>query len=267
MPRKNVLAIVSAVAAVVLAALAVWGDGQPLAILGSSLAGVAAIVWGVKAPARRTALVLMAMAAGSAALFVHFDSFWGLFVAVFVLIWAAFGLLPVMDGAWRLKAGFVVSVFLGAFVVLWPTLDSALPTASSHVPEQPAWLGALARVGRSVGSRVHCPAYIKDRITFAIAPGLDLSGGLRLVYTVEVEEAIRDKRDHFADDMRQELATLLGYHSGEGRVTREELSKLDEKVHVSEPEAAIVRLKFQATRPTRPRSTTASRRSSWPSSR
>ena len=33
------------------------------------------------------------------------------------------------------------------------------------------------------------------------------SGGMRLVYTVEVEEAIRDKRDHFADEMRQELAT------------------------------------------------------------
>ncbi len=244
MPRKNVLALLSGLAAVVLAALAVAWEGQPLAILGSSVAAVFAILWGVKTPARRTALVLMAVAVGSAALFFHFDSFWGLFVAVFVFVWAAFGLLPVMDAAWRVKAGFVVSVFLGAFVVLWPTVDSALPTANSAVPEQPAWLGSLARTGRSIASHLHCPAYLKDRITFGIAPGLDLSGGLRLVYTVEVEDAIRDKRDHFADEMRQELATTLGFHSGEGRVTRDELSKLEEKVHVAEPEAAIIRLKF-----------------------
>jgi len=32
---------------------------------------------------------------------------------------------------------------------------------------------------------------------------------MRLVYTVEVDEAIRDKRDHFADDMRLQLATAL----------------------------------------------------------
>ena len=160
-------------------------------------------------------------------------------------MWAAFGLLPVMDGAWRLKAGFVVSVFLGAIVVLWPTIDSALPTANTPVPEQPAWLGGLARAGRSVASRLHCPAYIKDRVTFGIAPGLDLSGGLRLVYTVEVEDAIRDKRDHFADEMRQELATTFGFHSGDGRVTRDELAKLEDKVHVAEPEAAIIRLKFK----------------------
>jgi preprotein translocase subunit SecD len=245
MPRKNVLALLSGLAAVVLAALSVWGDGQPLAILGSSAAAVFAFISGVKTPARRTALVLMSVAAGSAALFAHFESFWGLFVAGFVFLWASFGLLPVMDAAWRFKAGFVASVFLGAFIVLWPTLDSALPTANTPVPESPAWLGSLARAGRSVASRLRCPAYIKNGITFGIAPGLDLSGGLRLVYTVEVEDAIRDKRDHFADEMRQELATTLGFHSGDGRVTREELAKLEEKVHVAQPEAALIRLKFK----------------------
>ncbi len=78
-------------------------------------------------PPRRTALVLMTMAAGSAALFIHFDSFWGLFVAALVFIWVAFGLLPFMDGTWRLKAGFVAAVFAGSLVVLWPTVDSSAP--------------------------------------------------------------------------------------------------------------------------------------------
>ena len=166
-----------------------------------------------------------------------------------------------MDAAWRLKAGFVAAVFLGAVVALWPTVDAALPTADSPLPEASA-LFPFARAGRAVASRLHCPAYIKDRVSFAIAPGLDLRGGLRLVYTVEVEEAIRDKRDHFADEMRQELATLLGFHSGEGRVTRDELAKLDEKVHVSQPETARHPPQVQGPGRHRRSSTTASRRSS-----
>jgi preprotein translocase subunit SecD len=244
MPNKNALAILSGLAALALLAVAVYQGGDPLPVLGATAAAIGFCAWGV-APGRRGALTMMVIAAGSAALFFHFDSFWGLFVAVLVLIWAAVGLLPIMDGVWRLKVGFVLSVFLGAVVALWPSVDGLLPTASTALPEQPAWLNGLASLGRSVGSRLHCPRYIKDRVTFAIAPGLDLSGGLRLVYTVEVEEAIRDKRDHFADEMRQELATIFGFHSGEGRVTRDELAKLDAIAHVAQPEASIIRLKFK----------------------
>jgi preprotein translocase subunit SecD len=245
MYRKNVLALVSGIVAVVLAALAVWWEGQPLAILGSAVAAGAAVIWATKAPARRNALLVIVVAAGSAALFFHFDSFWGLYVSVLVAVWASFGLLPFMDAGWRIKVGFVVAVFIGAIGALWPSVDGVLPVADSPLPDGPAWLVPIARAGRAVGARLHCPLYIKDRVSFGIAPGLDLSGGLRLVYTVEVEDAIRDKRDHFADEMRQELATVMGFHSGEGRVTRDELAKLDDKMHVSQPEAALIRLKFK----------------------
>jgi preprotein translocase subunit SecD len=243
MISKNVLAVLSGLVAVALVALAVFLHGQALPVLGATAAGMGFCVWGVTTPGRRSALVVMVIASGSAALFFHFDNFWGLLVAALSFVWAAFGLLPVMDGAWRLKVGFVVAVFLGALVALWPTMDGILPTSTSTVTEGP--LRPLALAARAVGSRLHCPEYIRDRVTFAIAPGLDLSGGLRLVYTVEVEEAIRDKRDHFAEEMRQELATVLGLHSGEGRVTRDDLAKLDALVHVSQPEAALIRLKFK----------------------
>ncbi|MGH7270274.1 MAG: hypothetical protein ACREJ3_07555 [Polyangiaceae bacterium] len=244
MPKKNVLALLSAVAAVVLTALAIAWHAQPIAVIGATAAAVGAVVWGPKA-SRRSALSVLVIAVGSAALFFHFDNFWGLFVAALVFVWGAFGLLPFMDTAWRLKVGFVVAVFLGAAVALWPTVDGMLPTETSALPAGPAWWTDAARAARSVAVRLHCPEYLKERITFAIAPGLDLSGGLRLVYTVEVDEAIRDKRDHFADEMRQELATLFGLHSGEGRVTRDELAKLETKVRVRQPETAIIRLKFK----------------------
>jgi preprotein translocase subunit SecD len=221
MSNKKVLAILSGVVAIVGVALALMTQGHPLAILGASAGAVGLFTWALAPGARRNALVVMAIAAGSAALFFHFDNFWGLVTCLLALCWAACGLVPAMDGPWRLKFGFVVAVFLGAMVALWPTLHNMS------------------------GGKLPLPNYIRDRVTFAIAPGLDLRGGMRLVYTVEVDEAIRDKRDHFADEMRQELATSFGFHSGEGRVTREELSKLEDKVHVAQPETALIRLRFK----------------------
>jgi preprotein translocase subunit SecD len=170
---------------------------------------------------RRNALLLALASVIAAYLFYRADSFWGLVTACLIAVWALIGALPIMDGTWRLKVGFTTAVFLGTLVALWPTLHSM------------------------TDGKIPVPQYVKDRITFGIAPGLDLRGGMRLVYTVEVEDAIRDKRDNFANEMRQELATIFAIHSGEGRVTREELTKLEDKVHVSTPESALIRLKFK----------------------
>jgi preprotein translocase subunit SecD len=127
-----------------------------------------------------------------------------------------------MDGVWRLKTGFVLVTLAASFVCLWPSLSSA------------------------TNGKLPCPAYVKSRITFGIAPGLDLKGGGRFVYTVEVEEAIRDKRDRYADEMRQVLATEYSIHSGDAMVSQSELAQLEQKLHVSTPaaEPALLRLKF-----------------------
>ncbi len=173
-------------------------------------------------PSRRNALIVVALcAAGAYAFHRGADNFWGVVVCGLVAIWALVTMVPAMDANWRLKVGFVVVTFAAAFVALWPTLDSV------------------------TGSKLKCPAYVKNHIHFGIAPGLDLRGGLRLVYTVEVEEAIRDKTLRYADDMRGELATIFGFHSGEGIVTRDELDKLEAKVHVSTPENNIIRVTFK----------------------
>jgi preprotein translocase subunit SecD len=217
---KNVLAILSGIVAAASAALAVVLHGNPLASIVAAAGAVGLSLFGLAPGSKRTALILISMAAGAAALFFHYDNFWGLVTSGLILVWAAFGLVPSMDSVWRLKLGFVVAVFLGALVALWPTLHNMS------------------------GGKIPLPEYVRDRIGFAIAPGLDLRGGMRLVYTVEVDEAIRDKRDHFADEMRQELATSFGFHSGEARVTRDELSKLEDKVRVAQPETALIRLQF-----------------------
>ncbi len=171
---------------------------------------------------RRNTLILVALALASGYAFFRADSFWGLVVMGLIVVWSIVYMLPTMDAAWRFKVGFVAATFCAAFVVLWPTTESF------------------------TNGKLKCPAYVKDHITFGIAPGLDLRGGMRLVYTVEVEEAIRDKRDRYADEMRQELATVYQIHSGNGIITREELTKLEDKVHVSTPsDDAIVRVTFK----------------------
>jgi len=168
----------------------------------------------------RNSLLVIAAACGAGFLFYQADSFWGLVSMVLVVVMSLFLLLPVMDGGWRFRAGFVTCTFLTAVLVLLPTLNNV---SDGKVP---------------------CPAYIRERMTFAIAPGLDLRGGMRLVYTVEVEEAIRDKRDHLADEMRQSLGVLFSVHSGDGPLTRDEMTKLEAKVHVATPESALIRVRF-----------------------
>src|SRR5262249_30190573 len=74
--------------------------------------------------------------------------------------------------------------------------------------------------------------YLLSNIPFRLVRGLDLKGGLRLVYTVEVDKAIEDKRDRYYDELRQQLATTFGFHTGDKTPTVEELSKLPTKVKV-----------------------------------
>ncbi len=187
---KSTITVLTAVIAVASWAAAIFWQGHPLAILVGTAATIGTFLYGVPPGARRNALLVMATSVGCGALFFHFDNFWGLLLSGLSFVWAAFGLLPFVDGAWRLKLGFIVAVFTGALVTLWPTLNTMS------------------------GGKIPLPEYIHERVPFGIAPGLDLKGGIRLVYTVEVDEAIRDKRDHIADEMRQELATEFGHAFG-----------------------------------------------------
>ena len=171
--------------------------------------------------AKRNALIFVLLSLGAAYGFVRADAFWGVIGALSTALFVGLASLPLIDIAWRLRlATASLAIFLAA-VILWPSVEAIS------------------------GGKIKCPAYIKTNMTFAMAPGLDLRGGLRLVYSVEVEEAIRDKRDNFADDMRLELAKGFQLHSGDGRMKRESLEKLEEKVHIALPESATLRLQFK----------------------
>jgi preprotein translocase subunit SecD len=193
-------------------------------------AGLAGICL-VAALLRRThrgSFVAAALSAGSAAVAAHFDIFWA--VAVFGLgaVWALFTATSFVDLWWRVKTGFVFFLGLGAVLSVYPTYMDERFGREEHADlssDERSELETKARRGDLGLSEM-----IRSNIPFRLVRGLDLKGGLRLVYTVDVEEAIKDKRDHHYDDLRAAVATALGFHSGDKPPTVEELSKLAGKV-------------------------------------
>jgi preprotein translocase subunit SecD len=109
-----------------------------------------------------------------------------------------------MDRGWYIRFGFFASLLVVATLALWPSLDTWVPA----------------------------PRWVKKTFTGRIAPGLDIRGGLRLAYEVEVEEAIRDIRDRRADQLSDELCRALGVCSEDEPITREQREQLRQKVTV-----------------------------------
>jgi preprotein translocase subunit SecD len=109
-----------------------------------------------------------------------------------------------MDRSWYLRFLFVAALSLGAWFALWPSLDK--------------WLPAPPAIAKAFEGR--------------ISPGLDIQGGLRLMYEVEVEEAVRDRRDLRADQLQRELGELLGVIPEGETPTREQIKAAGQRVSV-----------------------------------
>jgi preprotein translocase subunit SecD len=179
---------------------------------------------------RRGVLIWAAGAAGAAAIAAHYNIFWATAVFGLMVPWALVGAFSTIDLSWRLQTGFVLFLALGAALAIYPTyhderhgrLDFGGATG-----EERGQLEADAKLGKR-GFR----EYLLTNIPFRLVRGLDLKGGLRLVYTVDVDEAIKDKRDRYYDEMRAALAKAFGFHTGDRPPTVEELGKLSDKLRV-----------------------------------
>ena len=169
------------------------------------------LVLGFGLRGHRLAMWLAAVLAASGAGAAWVSGFWPMVILGMMAVTATFSAVPVVDFSWRLRAALNLSVVSLGFLALWPTFN-----------------------GMS-GGKFPCPAYIKEHVTFRLVAGLDLRGGLRLVYTVDVEEAVKDKRDHYYEDMRVELTRVFGLHQGDERPTEEMYTKLRDKVELEAP--------------------------------
>lgn len=182
----------------------------PVVLVPLGIAFVFFLIGSVDRP-RRISLFIASTCLVAATLTLVYHAFWPMVLLSVAALWAAFTALDVIDLGWRIRAGVVLSITVAAALVLWPSLT-----------------------GMS-GGKLPCPAYIKEHNKFRLVAGLDLRGGLRLVYTVDVDEAIKDKRDRYYEQMRTELARSFGFHSGDELPSEDSLKKLREKVTLDAP--------------------------------
>jgi preprotein translocase subunit SecD len=159
----------------------------------------------------RAAWWLAAIAFASAAAGGYYDSFWTLTCFAIIGVAAFVAGLKVLDSNWRMRFGVVFGVATLAIISLWPSLESMS------------------------GGRLPCPAYVKEHVKFRLVAGLDLRGGLRLVYNVDVNEALKDRRDRHYEDMQIALSKLFELHSGDERPSEEVYAKLRSKVTLEKP--------------------------------
>ncbi len=203
----------------------------------------AVLAWVVRS--KRGVFGWAAASAAFAAVAAHYDVFWATVTFSMTMIWALFCALNTIDLAWRAKTGFVLFLALGAGVAIYPTYHDERYGREDYPADMPADqrqdLDNKAKHG-DLGVR----KWLRANIPFRLVRGLDLKGGVRLVYTVEVDRAIEDKRDYYYDQLRPALAQGLGFSAKDKQPTVEELAKLPTKVKIdkSRDQASVITVTF-----------------------
>ena len=170
---------------------------------------------GLVARGRRASSWTGAVAGGAAAFAAYHNAFWPMTLLAMIALTCALASVDLFELGWRLRFSLAASVAGLGFLVMWPTLPGL------------------------TGGKIPCPAYIQEHVAFRLVAGLDLRGGLRLVYSVDVDEAIKDKRNNYYEDMRRDAAKVLGLYEGDEIPSDEVYAKLRQKVEIDAPRKPV----------------------------
>ncbi|MCS6858525.1 MAG: protein translocase subunit SecD [Sandaracinaceae bacterium] len=110
-----------------------------------------------------------------------------------------------MNKGWYIRFSLVVVLTVIAGIVFWPSLG---------------------------GTALAPPKAIEKLVGRRIALGLDIRGGLRLVYEVEVEQAVEDRRDLRAQQVLERLCEKMGICT-EKEHTLSQLERARERVRIT----------------------------------
>ncbi|MDD9936971.1 MAG: protein translocase subunit SecD [Myxococcales bacterium] len=122
-----------------------------------------------------------------------------------------------MDRGWYVRFVFVFTLIVSAWLVLWPSLDEVAPA----------------------------PKPVSEFFTNRIALGLDIRGGLRLMYEVEVDEAVRDRRELRAEQLTREMGVRMGIVPEDETPTREQDAQIRERLTVEHLDEQAFRMTFK----------------------
>ncbi|MFO0647411.1 MAG: protein translocase subunit SecD [Polyangiales bacterium] len=105
-----------------------------------------------------------------------------------------------MNRGWYWRLGLVLASIVASFVILWPNIPGlATPWAKAKIP-------------------------------FRLNEGLDIRGGARLSYDVQIGQAIGERRNRQIEDVREQLARDFRIHRGQDRLTPDEVTQLARRV-------------------------------------
>jgi preprotein translocase subunit SecD len=192
------------------------------------------------------ATLCAAFAAGAAFLQV----FWPVPVFGLMALWALFVTTDVMSQAWRNKVGFTAAIAAAAALSIYPTVHDEVTCGDANgarknlpancpgeIAKLPAEKRELQQKASLAGNR-GMANFLLSNLSYRMVRGLDLKGGLRLVYTVDVQEAIKDKRDRYYDNLRSALAKSYKLNKKEAP-TVEEMAKLTQFLSMRKPSQKV----------------------------
>ncbi len=124
-----------------------------------------------------------------------------------------------MDRTWYIRLSIVLLAVAGAWFVLWPSIST--------------W--------------VQAPDWVTENIDRHITPGLDIQGGLRMMYTVDMDAAIEDRRNARAQQLVRRLGEKMDITADDEAPNEEQLARIRERVtpQMSRTNPRIIRLTFQ----------------------
>jgi len=126
-----------------------------------------------------------------------------------------------MDRGWYFRFTLVVALIASAVLAFWPSLQTE---ASDEWYEPPTW--------------------VTDTFHNRIAMGLDIQGGLRMMYEVEVDQAVEDRRDLRATQVLERLCQSLSICAEDERATNEQLEETRQRVRIRSVERSGFQLTF-----------------------
>lgn len=185
---------------------------------------------------RRGVMIWAAGSAAAAGLAAHYHVFWVTAVFAMMIPWALVCLGPWIDSAWRAKVGFCVYLGVAAALCLYPTyIDErfANPDVDKELTtEQQNEIDQRSRDGEFGWGR-----WLRANVPFRLVRGLDLKGGFRVEYAVDVQQAIKDKRDRYYDDIRTDLARKFNIVAEDAFPTVAQVEQLRERVKMGKPQS------------------------------